>query len=266
GLTKEIVGALASRRNFIDLCKNQPNILVEGLLHPSVIHVLFIAEQKHNALTYCATREEKIVPLISRINALGRHYGLYQSVEEVLQCYMREGMSFYDVLDSCLGGTVSSHFKQELSLKMQRFEESQRMNTLDRIMEKKLDLVSEEAGMRESMRMCLKEGLSFYDYWDLKLQHYAARFRTNIDLSVTTSYGASLRTWVGRKLSMATMWSKDCVNRQRTSWTAWLIWKFAGSLVPYYTLVTVLVFLVTCIYKAVVVVKRLTVGEKVEFQ
>ncbi|AXL95771.1 P3N-PIPO, partial [Passiflora edulis symptomless virus] len=137
GLTKEIVGALASRRNFIDLCKNQPNILVEGLLHPSVIHVLFIAEQKHNALTYCATREEKIVPLISRINALGRHYGLYQSVEEVLQCYMREGMSFYDVLDSCLGGTVSSHFKQELSLKMQRFEESQRMNTLDRIMEKK---------------------------------------------------------------------------------------------------------------------------------
>ncbi|AYC63251.1 polyprotein [Phellodendron yellow ringspot associated virus] len=245
GLIKSVFEAIGDKEKFYELMLYQPDILVEGLLSPSVIHTLYIAEQKHGLLTQASLKEESVVGLIARINTLGEIYPLYLQVDEVMEIFFRENFTLEEPIREAFGEVASTAFRRGLDAMLQQKMDKLAMDKLERVFDKKIDYIDVEKDMRVLMFTYLREQLSFVDYCQIRFKCWYGRFAGNIKPSIDLSCAVSAKHKVETAVKTVGTAFKERLQSAQGKLSVWVVAKTCQSVMPYYAMITILIFIAT---------------------
>ncbi|QLC36609.1 polyprotein [Stylosanthes mosaic-associated virus 3] len=164
GIVQDVSKAIKSKEGFLEFVTEDPTRFIDALLHPSCVYALSIAQERHGMITKLLEQEERMVPLLAKLNLLGKYYHIFDDVNSVVARFVGTNKSLEHELEQAFGRSVSDAFCVRMAAIIEQHLETNTMAILDRVLEKNQTLQQREENMRIIMRAVLREELSFFEF------------------------------------------------------------------------------------------------------
>lgn len=163
GVMRDLGKCIKSRSYFLEFFQTNPEMVVETLLSPSKINVLYRAEQKHHIISQLADEEPRLVALLARINTLGKSYDLFEDMKFVMDHFLRENLTLREPIEILYGAELAYKFGNNMGEIIAQNLEFSYVDKLEKIIEKNLGFEEREQDMRIMMRTLIFDSSSFFE-------------------------------------------------------------------------------------------------------
>nr|QHB15167.1 polyprotein [Potyvirus sp.] len=247
GLQTDLKRAFSSSHNFLNFLKSEPQLLIDALVHPSAVHGIYILSMKYNIINNLLDEDEHLVSLIARINTLGAQYNIFLEAEEVVKAFCANNITFCEPLREAFGPEISAAFLRQMNVLINQQLDRTMMDSLERVVEKNLDLVQRETDMRVTIKEYLRASISFFDYMRLRLSVWSDGYRLRIGgKMITCAEDCTLR--LKHVIRVA---QENCIKRP-VRWATmktsmWCASRFAEAIMPYYMIASFVMIIASCV-------------------